>query len=78
MLELPDRPDHTQQNQQEQKQQHSLQQQNGARAKHAPPFIVSVPAVASVVAVCVYVSAVCDQDDRIIATHPANDIHEAH
>ena len=51
VLELPDRPDHRQQKQkqQEQKQQHSLQQQRGARAKRAPPFIVSVPAVVSVV-----------------------------
>ena len=29
----------------QQKQQHSLQQQRGARAKRARPFIVSVPAV---------------------------------
>ena len=33
----------------EQKQQHSLQQQRGASAKRARPFIVSVPAVVSVV-----------------------------
>ena len=33
----------------QQKQQHSLQQQRGARAKRARPFVVSVPAVASVV-----------------------------
>ena len=33
----------------QQKQQHSLQQQRGTRAKSARPFIVSVPAVVSVV-----------------------------
>ena len=33
----------------QQKQQHSPQQQRGARAKRARPFIVSAPAVVSVV-----------------------------
>ena len=33
----------------QQKQQHSLQPQRGARAKRTRPFVVSVPAVVSVV-----------------------------
>ena len=33
----------------QQKQQHSLQQQRGARASRARPFVISVPAVVSVV-----------------------------
>ena len=45
----------------------------GARAKRAPPFIVSVPAVVSV-------SAVCDQVDRgdQVSAHQVDDINEDH
>ena len=75
-LELPHRPDHTQQTQkqkrQQQKQQFSLQQQRGARAKRAPPFIVSVPAVVSVSAVCDQV----DQGDQVVPAHQVDDIDE--
>ena len=47
-----------------------------ARAKCAPPFIVSVPAVASVLAVSV--SVVCDQVDQVVPAHQVDDIDEVH
>ena len=70
MLELPDRPDHTEQTQKQQKQQQGLGQQKGARA---PPFVVSVNAVASV-----SLSAVCDQVDQVVPAHQVDDIDEVH
>ena len=48
----------------------------GARAKRARPFIVSVPAVASVLAVSV--SVVCDQVDQVVPAHQVDDINEVH
>ena len=44
--------------------------------KRAPPFIVAVPAVASVLAVSV--SVVCDQVDQVVPAHQVDDIDEVH
>ena len=74
VLELPDRPDHTEQTQKQQKQQRGLGQQRGAPTKRAPPFAVSVNAVASVVSV----SVLCDQDDQVVPAHHVDDIDEVH
>ena len=74
MLELPDRPDHTEQTQKQQKQQRGLGQQKGARASRAPPFVVSVNPVVSVVDV----SVVCDQVDQVVPAHQVDDIDEVH
>ena len=41
-----------------------------------PPFIVSVPAVASVLVVSV--SVVCDQVDQVVPAHQVDDIDEVH
>ena len=40
------------------------------------PFIVSVPVVASVLAVSV--SVVCDQVDQVVPAHQVDDIDEVH
>ena len=67
----------TQQKQKQPKQQHSLQQQRGACASRARPFIVTVPAVVSIVSV----SAVCDhvdQGDQVVPAHQVDDIDEVH
>ena len=42
--------------------------------KRAPPVVVSVIAVASVV----FVSVVCDQVDQVVPAHRVDDIDEAH
>ena len=46
----------------------------GAGASRAPPFVVPVPAVASVVSV----SVLCDQDDQVVPAHQVDDIDEVH
>ena len=53
---------------------HVKQVRKGARASRAPPFVVSVIAVASVVSV----SVVCDQVDQVVPAHRVDDIDEAH
>ena len=42
--------------------------------KRAPPFVVSVNVVASVVSV----SVLCDQDDQVVPAHQVDDIDEVH
>ena len=42
----------------------------------ARPFVLSVPAVASVLAVSV--SVVCDQVDQVVPAHQVDDINEVH
>ena len=47
----------------------------GGRAlKRAPPFVVAVNAVASVVSV----SVLCDQEDQVVPAHQVDDIDEVH
>ena len=46
----------------------------GARASRAPPFVVSVIAVVSVVPV----SVVCDQVHQVVPAHQVDDIDEVH
>ena len=49
----------------------------GARASRAPPFVVAVDVIVSVVSV----SAVCDhvdQGDQVVPAHQVDDIDEAH
>ena len=48
--------------------------EGGARVSARPPFVVTVPAVVSVVSV----SAVCDQGDQVVPAHQVDDIDEAH
>ena len=47
-----------------------------ARASRAPPFVVAMNAVASVLAVSV--SVVCDQVDQVVPAHQVDDINEVH
>ena len=44
------------------------------RASRAPPFVVAVNAVASVVSV----SVLCDQEDQVVPAHQVADIDEVH
>ena len=47
---------------------------NSIHCKRAPPFVVPVPAVASVVSV----SVLCDQEDQVVPAHQVDDIDEVH